>query len=337
MLQHQSCRMRRAAIALVVLAAISTLAFTVRSYRSLIILRSAYDVGLPQSSSVRPWMTLRYIAGTYHVAEESLIERLALAPETSPDLTLRSLADRAGKPMLQYVHDVQRSLADSIAAAPSADVPTSHGSFDWLRDDFLTALVRFGYPALALTLLLGAIGLPVPSGVSAAIAGSLAASGQLDWITVIAVGIAASVIGDMIGYGVGRRVGTDLIDRRGHWIGLSAARYKYIHGVFKRFGAIIIFMSRTLVSSLSSVVSIVAGIDAYRFWRFVVAAVLGRIVWTSSYVGLGYGVGASFEAAARFLGNLTGAIVSLLVLTGMVAMTWPRSGRSASEIAGDAQ
>ncbi len=65
----------------------------------------------------------------------------------------------------------------------------------------------YSYPVLGLTLLLGAIGLPVPTGLATAVAGSLAARGSLSWAWAAALGVIASVLGDAVGYGLGRVLG----------------------------------------------------------------------------------------------------------------------------------
>ena len=68
----------------VVLLAISTIAafavviFGLRTYRSFLLLHSAYELGAPDLSSVRPWMTLEYVARTYSVPQAALAERLGL-------------------------------------------------------------------------------------------------------------------------------------------------------------------------------------------------------------------------------------------------------------------
>jgi membrane protein DedA with SNARE-associated domain len=52
-----------------------------------------------------------------------------------------------------------------------------------MEEQFLSALLVYGYPILGVTLLLGAVGLPLPTGLSAAVAGSLSALGRMDWLT----------------------------------------------------------------------------------------------------------------------------------------------------------
>jgi membrane protein DedA with SNARE-associated domain len=85
-----------------------------------------------------------------------------------------------------------------------------------------------------------------------------------------------------------------------------------------------VLLTRTLVSYLSSVVSLLAGVSRYRLTEFVVLAVIGRLMWTSAYLGLGYVIGADLEATAGFLTNLSGMLVSLAGLagSGLVASGW---------------
>ncbi len=176
-------------------------------------------------------------------------------------------------------------------------------------DRILSALLVYGYPALAVTLLFGAIGLPLPIGVAAVLAGSLAALGNLSWGWAAAVAVIASFAGDIIAYGIGRAVSEDFLARHGRWIGYSAERKAHIQSLLQRWGGITVIISRTLTSSLSSVVSLFAGVSRYQFSHFLGFALVGRVIWTSAYLGLGYGIGNNIDAASQFLGNLSGLLV----------------------------
>lgn len=69
----------------------------------------------------------------------------------------------------------------------------------------------------------------------------------------------------------------------------------------------------TLMTRRQSI-GVIAGINRYRFTVFLTFVILGRMAWTSAYVGLGYALGGSLEAATAFLSTFTGLAVSLLVL-----------------------
>ena len=70
-----------------------------------------------------------------------------------------------------------------------------------------------------------------------------------------------------------------------------------------------------------------AGFSRPSLPAFLALTVVGRILWTSAYVGIGYTVGANLEAAAGFLTNLSILLVSsaVLVTLGLVAVMSPQS------------
>ena len=320
----RSPRARRAALVLTFLAALSSVWFGVRTYGSFVLLRSAYHAGMPLSSSIRGGMTIRYVATIYRVPEIVLIAHLGLPLDISSDMSLKSLAERERISPFKYVQRVQQSIAEIAAIAPSSDERAPSGGWNWL-DDVLSALLRFGYPALALILFLGALGLPLPNGLSAVIAGSLAAAGRMSWLAAILTAITSSVLGDMIAYSLGRFVGERLLEHWGHWVGYTRERQARVQTLLQRWGGILVLVTRTLVSSVSSVVGLIAGISHYRASAFFAFVLLGRILWTSAYMGLGYGIGGSLESATSFLAALTGLLLSLIVAAAAGFVSRPMS------------
>jgi membrane protein DedA with SNARE-associated domain len=280
------------------------------------LLRSAYEAGAPKTSSIRPWMTLNYVAVTYHMPATALTERLGLPSETDPNTSLKSVAEQAGLSPYQYTQHVQRAVADVASNGSSDRKSETSGWLGAISDEVLTALLVYGYPALGLTLLLGAIGLPLPDGLATTVAGSLAAQGRMNWIWAGTITVIASVLGDVVGYGIGRVLGRDVLERHGRWFGYTPARKARVQLLFDQWGSLTVFVTRTFVSYLSSVASLLAGMSHYRLSKFLPIAVLGRVIWTSAYLGLGYAIGADLEAAAGFLTNLSGLLVMLVLLGG---------------------
>jgi membrane protein DedA with SNARE-associated domain len=322
-------RLRRWLIlALCLIAALATGVFGLRSYHSFLLLRSAYAAGAPEVSSIRAWMTLRYVSDTYGTPEIALIARLGLPAKTDPDTSLRSLAKLEERLPIEYVQRVQRVV---VEVAPNGSAVRGSQGTSWLvaiGDEFLAALLMYGYPVLSLILLLGAIGLPVPSGLAAALAGSLVARGGMSWAWAAALAVTASVIGDAVGYGLGRVLGRQFLEQHGRWLGYSPARRARVALVFERWGGLGVLLSRTLVSHLSAALNLLAGASRYRLSAFLLFTVVGRILWTSAYLGLGYAVGASLDAAAGFLTNLSVFLVSLAVLVTSGAVALAQSNRS---------
>jgi membrane-associated protein len=313
-------RIRRAALVLFALSVLPTALFGLRTYHSFLLLRSAYEVGAPSTSSLRGWMTLDYIATTYHVPKAALIERLGLAPTTVGNTSLMTIADKVGISPPQYIERVQHAIAQAANHNTAAAAKKSSSWLASLGDQMLAALLVYGYPVLGLTLLLGAIGLPLPDGIATAVAGSLAAQGRMDWLLAAAIIVIASVLGDAVGYGIGRLLGAEVLTRHGRWLGYSPKRRAQAQRLFAQWGLLTVLITRTFVSYLSSVASLLAGIARYRLSRFLGVAFAGRVVWAAAYLGLGAAVGSDLEAASGFLTNLSLLLLLLTVLIGAGAI-----------------
>jgi membrane protein DedA with SNARE-associated domain len=84
--------------------------------------------------------------------------------------------------------------------------------------------------------ILGNVGLPIPEETILALGGFLAQRGELHLPTVIAVGMLAAIVGDNIGYWLGRRYGRKALERYGRHIWISADRLERVSGFIARYG-----------------------------------------------------------------------------------------------------
>lgn len=317
LIKTRFCWQRPVLLALFTFAALGAVIFGLRTYRSFLLLRSAYELGAPDVSSVRPWMTLDYVARAYHVPGTALAERLGLAPDTDRTTTLLSLAQKQGLSPFEYLKQVQEAISGlrPITSPPGGnDAVGEPGGFG---DKILAALLVYGYPVLGLTLMLGAVGMPFPSALSVVVAGSLAAQGQMSWLWALAVVVTSSVLGDLGGYGLGRVLGREFFERRGRWLGLTPALRAKVEIFFQKWGMLTVVLSRSLLSFKSSAVSLLAGASRYRLRLFLPSAIVGRLIWSSAYLSLGYGFGVAIEAAADFTSSLSGLLVSLVMLAAL--------------------
>jgi membrane protein DedA with SNARE-associated domain len=316
--------MRRIATAVFVIALLPAILFGLRTYNSLLLLRSAHEAGAPLTSSIRPWMTLRYVATRYQVPETGLIMRLGLPSETEPNVSLRSLAESSGQAPFEFVRSVQQAVADVALPKTSQQQSEPSGWFGSISDELVAAVLVYGYPVMALILLFGAVGLPVPTGLSVTLAGSLTASGHMNWLWATVIAVGASIIGDVVGYGLGRLLSQHFLEHHGRWLGYTPRRQARVQALFDRWGAWTIVVTRTLASHLSSVVSLLAGLARYRLLVFLAFDTVGRAIWTSAYFALGYVIGGNLEAATEFLTNLSVLLLSATLLAGAGMVAWGR-------------
>src|SRR5690349_21737971 len=159
-------------------------------------------------------------------------------------------------------------------------------------------LATYGYWAVFALVALESAGLPVPGETALIAAAVYAGTGHnLDVALVIAAASAGAILGDNVGYWVGRRLGAPLLRRYGRAIHLSEERQAVAQKLFRRHGGIIVVIGR-FVALLRAVVALLAGINAMNWRRFLLFNALGGVAWATFYGLAAYSVGHAFHRLA---------------------------------------
>ena len=165
-------------------------------------------------------------------------------------------------------------------------------------DTLLELFSSWGAPVIFVTLLFGAIGIPLPSSILLVAAGAMMAQGDMPVTITLAAAAAGAIIGDQIGYQIGRSGGRALAERFA-----GKARLDEAEAWANRWGGIGVFLSRWLVSPIGPWVNIVVAAARYPWPRFTLWAATGELVWVAAYAGIGYAVGHSVETLAATLAD----------------------------------
>lgn len=182
----------------------------------------------------------------------------------------------------------------------------------WIQD----ILVTYGYAAIFIVVMLESAGVPLPGETilisAAAFAGS---KHSLDIRYVIASAAAGAIIGDNIGFWVGREFGTALLSRWGYLIGLDERKRKLGQYLFARHGGKIVFFGR-FVALLRAFAALLAGANGLSPLRFFVFNAAGGIVWATVFGTGGYILGEGIRRIAGPFGwaALIAAIIVAFVL-----------------------
>jgi membrane protein DedA with SNARE-associated domain len=112
-----------------------------------------------------------------------------------------------------------------------------------------TLIMKYGSLAVAGVVCLESMGLPLP-GEAILIAAAIYAgkTGELSIFQVIAAASAGAIVGDNIGYWIGREIGFRLLVRYGAVVGLTEPRIKVGQYLFQRHGGKIVFFGRFVAS-----------------------------------------------------------------------------------------
>jgi membrane protein DedA with SNARE-associated domain len=181
-------------------------------------------------------------------------------------------------------------VLNTVAAALSAGPPPLPGFLNSLAGPLGT----FGVWAIALLVLVEDFGIPVP-GETVLIAGAVyAGSGRLNIVMVGVVGFLAAVVGDNIGYAIGRFGGRRVVDRWGKYIFLTSERLDKAERFFNHHGGKIITIAR-FIEGLRQANGIIAGIIEMHWLKFVAFNALGAALWVGTWVSIGYFAGQHIE------------------------------------------
>jgi membrane protein DedA with SNARE-associated domain len=171
-----------------------------------------------------------------------------------------------------------------------------------------------GYPLLFGFVAAESAGALVPGETSLIVAAALAGQGKLSLPFVIAVAAGAAIVGDNVGYLIGRNALRRLVDRPGRW---AAGRRRLVERgevFFAHRGSAAVFLGRWL-PGMRVVTSWLAGANRMRWRRFLFWNALGGISWATTIGVLAYIVGQSASGSLGAIGfvGLGVAVVVYLV------------------------
>ena len=176
-------------------------------------------------------------------------------------------------------------------------------------DYLLSTLGLYGLPVLFGVLLIGCIGVPMPSSLLLLVSGALTEQGDMNLGLALALSVAAAIIGDNIGYAIGRWGGRHV--RLSRFVG-GEARLKRAEKWLKRWEGAGIFFSRWLITPLGPVINITSGLTAYSWPRFLFYDVIGEVLWVVLYILLGRFFSDRVVEMSELLGDFVWVIVGLL-------------------------
>lgn len=155
---------------------------------------------------------------------------------------------------------------------------------------FVPVSPSIGLPALFALVLGESAGLPLPGETALIASGGLAADGQVSLLAVIVVAASAAIIGDMIGYWIGRRGGRRLLLREGRFSGHRRAAVAKADKYFAKYGVVTVFFAR-FIPGVRVVGALSAGATEMRWRSFAIANALGCITWATTVSSIAYAAG----------------------------------------------
>ena len=161
-------------------------------------------------------------------------------------------------------------------------------------------------------------GVVVPAGVALATGAGLAYQGYLPWEMVLLASMGGALVGDSIGYWLGRRgarVGSLLPERVRPVAARARVRTEYLFAT----RALLAVTGGRVIAFVRTVMPTTAGVSGISYPRFLAFDLLGILLWAALYVALGVGAVEGIRAVIRWEAPGFGPALLLLALLGFGA------------------
>lgn len=184
----------------------------------------------------------------------------------------------------------------------------------------MTGFVRdYGLIIVFLTIALETTGVPLPGETALVAAAVLASQGHFSIWSVIVVACAGAIIGDNVGYWLGRKLGRGFLQRYDIVRRFSERVLPPAERFFRRHGGKAIFLARWF-SGFRIAGAWIAGFAHMPWWRFFLWNAAGGIAWAVTVSLIAYYAGhAAADAIGRY-GLIGGAAIAVLILVVVVAL-----------------
>lgn len=179
-------------------------------------------------------------------------------------------------------------------------------------------VVQYGLYAVFFIVMFESAGVPLPGETALVLASIYAGmTGALDIRWVIVVAAMGAILGDNLGFFVGRRYGLPLVEGYGRHVGLTPKRLAFGQYLFARHGAKIVFFGR-FIAVLRIFAALLAGVNGFSWRAFLVYNAAGGVTWA-----IVFGVGGYFfgDAVHRVAGPV-GVIGLACAVMGLLAGGW---------------
>src|SRR6202166_70722 len=148
-----------------------------------------------------------------------------------------------------------------------------------LSDSLISLIQVYGPWVVFVFVALESAGVPLPGETILVAAALLAATtNQIDIAVVVTAAAAGAIVGDGIGYTVGRRFGLPLLRKYGRYIRLDESRLLIGQYLFFRYGNAVVFFGR-FIAVLRMFAALLAGANRMPAGRFFFFNVIGGICW----------------------------------------------------------
>jgi len=176
---------------------------------------------------------------------------------------------------------------------------------------------QYGLIVVFLLIAAESSGIPLPGETALVAAAIFASQGHYSIVTVIVVAALAAIVGDNVGYWIGRKLGRGFLQRYAIVKRFSDRVLPRAERFFDKHGGKAVFLAR-FIAGLRVAGAWIAGFSKMTWWRFFAWNAAGGIVWATAVALVAYYFGrAAADTISRY--GLLGAAVAAVIVVAVAA------------------
>jgi membrane protein DedA with SNARE-associated domain len=156
-----------------------------------------------------------------------------------------------------------------------------------------------GYPGIFILMTLESALVPIPSEIIMPFSGFLSTTGRLEPIGVIIASSIGNLIGSIMTYYLGLKIGRTLVLKYGKYILFKRRHLELTERLFAKYGEKISFIGR-LLPGIRTYVSLPAGLGKTRPKKFVLYTLAGVVIWNSLLTFIGMQLGRRWQNIDKY-------------------------------------
>lgn len=181
---------------------------------------------------------------------------------------------------------------------------------------YITSFISsLGYPGIFFLMVVESAMIPIPSEIIMPFSGFLVAAGKLSFFEVVLAGSFGNLIGSIITYYLGIKIGRPLIIKYGKYIFFSENHLRFTEKLLERMGDKISFIGR-LLPGVRTYVSFPLGIAKANIIKFMIYTLIGSLIWNVLLTYAGLRLGSNWQSFHKYSPYLD--IVAVIMIIAFV-------------------
>ena len=155
--------------------------------------------------------------------------------------------------------------------------------------------------------------IPIPSEIIMPFSGYLASTGKLNPVFIILAGSIGNLVGSLIAYFIGVKLGREFIVKYGKYVLLKKSHLEWSESYFKKYGNGSTFISR-LLPAVRTYISLPAGVAKMNLKKFSIYTFAGSVIWSAMLTYVGIALGDQWTKIRHYSDYIDGAVIAGIII-----------------------